>query len=183
MGLDNVVNDILEQARSEVAAIEKAADEEVAAIINEAKAKADEMAQKRQAEVDAQIDRMHRQEISSAHLDIKRAALNAKKDVLDSVYQTVMDEISSMPDGKNADLLKAIIDKYGSSGTRIYSNGRDAKLVQEMSELTFAGEIDCLGGVVIENDDGTVRLDYTYDTILADVSEQNLKPVSDILFG
>ncbi len=183
MGLEDVVNDILEQARSKASAINAEAEEEAAVLIHEAQSRADEIMQTRQEEVDAHIERMRKQEISSAHLEMKRAALNAKKDILDSVNQSTRDVISSMPAKKNASLLKAILDQYGSSGTRIYSNARDAKLVQEMTDLTYMGEIDCIGGLVIENDDGTVRMDYTYDRILEDVSEQSLKQISDILFG
>ena len=64
-----------------------------------------------------------------------------------------------------------------------YSNEKDAKHVMKMTDLTYMGEINCIGGLVIENDDGTVRMDYTYDRILEDVSEQSLKHISDILFG
>lgn len=115
MGLEDVVNDILEQARSEYSAINAEADEEAAALISKAQSSADEIKQTRMAEVDALIERMHKQEISSARLEMKRAALNAKKDILDSVNQSARDTIASMPAKKNASLLKALIDKYGSS--------------------------------------------------------------------
>lgn len=183
MGLENIVKNILEQARTEVTAINAQADEEAAAIINEVKAEAEKIDRLRQDEVGAQIERMRKQELSSAHLEIKRATLNAKKDVLDSVYQSAKEIISSMPAQKNTELLSVILDKYGSTGTRVYSNGRDSKLVQEMTDLTYMGEIDILGGLIIENEDGSVRLDYTYDTILDNVSEQTLKQISEILFG
>jgi V/A-type H+-transporting ATPase subunit E len=183
MGLENVVNDILKQARAEVSTVNSEADVETAAIINAANEEKKKMVEIRQAEIDARIERMHKQEMSSAHLEIKRATLNAKKDVLDEVFQSAKDAISSMPSEKNVTLLKAILDKHGTSGTRVYSNGRDAKLVQEMTDLTYMDEIDCIGGIIIENDDGTVRLDYTFDTILNNVSEQTLKQISDILFG
>ncbi len=182
MGLENVVNDILEQAKSEVATIEAEAQDEADNIINEAKAKAKTIITEIQAKIEADIQRKIKQEKSSAQLEVKRTALNAKKDVLDSVYESAREAISSLSSEKNVELLKAILDNYGSDGTRVYSNGRDARLVQEMTDLTFMGEIDCIGGLVIENDDGSVRLDNTFDNILDDVSEQTLKPVSDILF-
>ncbi|RQD81652.1 V-type ATP synthase subunit E, partial [Methanosalsum natronophilum] len=43
--------------------------------------------------------------------------------------------------------------------------------------------IDCVGGVIIEDEDGKVRLDYTYESILKEVNERSLKEISDILFG
>jgi V/A-type H+-transporting ATPase subunit E len=183
MGLENVVNDILEQAKSECATIEAEAQDEADAIINEAKARAKTIITESQAEVEANIQRRLKQEKSSAQLENKRAALNAKKDVLDSVYLSAREAISSFPPDKNASMLKVILDMHRSDGTRIYSNARDAKLVRELTDLTFVDEIDCIGGLIIENDDGSVRLDYTFDRILDDVSEKTLKPVSDILFG
>lgn len=183
MGLENIVNEILEQARSEVAVISIEAEKESEKLINDAKIEAEKIKTSHQALTDAQIERMHKQELSSAHLEIKRATLNAKKDILNCTIESAKEIISSMSAEKNAKLLKVLLDKYGNEGTRVYSNGRDAKLVQEMTELTFMGEIDCIGGLIIENDDGTVRLDYTFDTILENASEQSLKQVSEILFG
>ena len=183
MGLENVVNDILEQAKTEVSAIDVEAQDEAAALIDKAKNEAGRILANSKTEVEANIQRRLKQEKSSAQLEIKRAALNAKKDILDSVYLSARDAISSFPPEKNASMLKAILDMYGSDGSRVYSNARDAKLVRELTDLTFMGEIDCIGGLIIENDDGSVRLDYTFDRILDDVSEKTLKPVSDILFG
>lgn len=183
MGLENVVKDILDQARSEVDLITSQADEEAAAIINKANIQAKKIKEEKQTEVEAQIIRMKKQDISSTRLETKRAVLNARKDILDSVFQYVRDNISSLPDKKNADLLKVILKNNESNGTSVYSNKKDAELVKKMTSLTYMGEIDCIGGLMIENDDGSIRLDFTYDRILDDVSDQSLKQISEILFG
>ena len=183
MGLENVVNDIREQAKSEVETIEADAQAEVDAIIDEAKAKAKIIITESQAEVEANIQRRLNQEKSSAQLEIKRAALNAKKDVLDSVYLLAREAISSFPPDKNASMLKAILDEHGSGGTRIYSNARDAKLVRELTDLTFMDEIDCIGGLIIESDDGSVRLDYTFNRLCFYLSPGSLLQEKLILFG
>jgi V/A-type H+-transporting ATPase subunit E len=88
-----------------------------------------------------------------------------------------------MPETKEEELLKAILSANESSGTRIYSNSESEALVRKLSSLEYGGNIDCIGGVVIENKDGTIKLDYTYDIIFKNVYEQNLKNTSDILFG
>ena len=38
-------------------------------------------------------------------------------------------------------------------------------------------------GLILESEDGTVRLDYRFKTILEGVWEKELKNVSNILFG
>ena len=182
MGLENVVSDILEQARTEVAAIDAAAGSEVEDIINVAQVEAQKIIETKEAEVDVQIERMRMQEISSTNLEIKRAALNAKKKVLETVFQSVRETIISMPVEKKRDLIRSILDKNSNKGTRVYSNSKDTVIVKELTDLTYMGEIDCIGGLVIENDDGSIRLDFTFDRILDDVSDQTLKQISDIIF-
>jgi V/A-type H+-transporting ATPase subunit E len=109
--------------------------------------------------------------------------LNARKEVLEKVYNQAFNEIAGLPADKQEKLLKNIIESHESEGTRIYSNKESEDMVKKLSSLEYAGNIDCVGGVVIESEDGSIRLDYTYDEILDSVYEQNLKQISDILFG
>jgi len=160
MGLETVIKDIMGAAQTEVNMINADADA---------------------AEDD--IKRLRQQEISSANLEVKRTMLNARKEVLDKVYDNAIETIASLPETKQEELLKAIIDENDSNGSKIYSNKDSEKLVKKLSSLEYTGNIDCIGGLIMENDDGTVRLDYTYDIIMKNVNEQSLKQTSDILFG
>jgi len=173
MGLETVVKDIVDAANAEVSRIKAETDAEVLQIIEEAKDEAKRIMGKR----------MKQQEISSANLEVKRTLLNARKGTLEEVYDRSFEVISSLPEAKDKELLKIILMNNESKGKRIYSNAKSEKLVRELSSLEYAGNINCAGGVVIENEDGTIRLDYTYDVILKGVNEQFLKQTSDILFG
>jgi V/A-type H+-transporting ATPase subunit E len=88
-----------------------------------------------------------------------------------------------MPASKAEKLLSVLIEKYKADGVRIYSNKNSEAIVKKLSSLSYAGNIDSIGGVVQENKDGTVRLDFTYDSILKNVYERSLKQISDILHG
>ena len=183
MGLETVVKDIINAAQAEVAAINSEADSEVAMILDEAKDKAKKIVGEKLAKVEDDIEKIRQQEISSANLEVKRTMLNARKEVLEKVYDNAVEAISTMSPSKNEELLKAIIENYQSGGEKIYSNKDSKEIVEKLSTLTYAGEIDCIGGVIIENEDGTIRLDHTYDGTLSRVNEQSLKQTSDILFG
>jgi len=183
MGLDTVVNDIIDVAQKEAARINAETDAEVSRILDEARQAAKTIMGERLAKAEDDIKKMRRQELSSSNLKVKRAVLNARKEVLENVYQQAVGKIATLSPSKNEELLKAMIEKQQSNGTRIYSNRDSEKIVKKLSSLDYAGTIDCMGGVVIENEDGTVRLDYTYDVIFKQVNEQSLKQISDILFG
>lgn len=44
-------------------------------------------------------------------------------------------------------------------------------------------ELDCIGGFVIESEDGSRRIDLTYDTFLEDLWEDTVKEVANVLWG
>ena len=52
-----------------------------------------------------------------------------------------------------------------------------------LTSLRYGGHVDCIGGVVIESADGTVREDRTFETILRERSEKALPQIAAALFG
>jgi V/A-type H+-transporting ATPase subunit E len=122
-------------------------------------------------------------EMSGAALEVKRAMLNARKELLDDVNDKAKEIVNKLPSDRNQKLLKSIIDKNQANNSRIYSAEKDEAAVKNLTELNYAGNIDCIGGVIIENETGTEYLDFRYEIILKNVSERSLKQVSDILFG
>src|SRR5659263_25564 len=183
MGLEAIVEEIKAKGKAEASKINQETSLEVSKIIADARASAAKIKAAREEAVKKEIDRIKQQELSSANLEVKKAKLNARKEILDEVYEETKEMISKLPAEKNQKILKSIIEKNQSGNSKIYSRSKDKSIVSKMTKLEFAGEIDCIGGIVMENADGSVVLDFKYDMILKNVSEQSLKQVSDILFG
>ncbi len=183
MGLDAILEEIKAKGKAEAGRISGEAYKEASVVISDAQAQAEKIKAARKEATRKELERLRQQEISSANLEVKRSILNARKEVLDEVAEKARLAVSKLPPEKNQKLLQLIIQKNEDENTRIYSNTGDKAIVRKLSKLQYAGEIECLGGVVIENADGTEYLDFKYETILKNVSEESLKQVSDILFG
>jgi V/A-type H+-transporting ATPase subunit E len=183
MGLEIVVKDIQEGAQAEVSRIKAEADAKASEILTESKEVQKKMLGDSLAKVEEDLQKLHQQVISSANLEVKRITLNKRKELLDRVFENTVESIKSMPESKNEEMLKYIIDKYEASGARVYSSKNSENLVRKLTSLTYAGNINCIGGIVLENEDRTIRLDFTYDSILKSVYERSLKQISDILYG
>ncbi|MDD2439166.1 MAG: V-type ATP synthase subunit E [Methanosarcinaceae archaeon] len=183
MGLEIVVKDIQDGAQAEISRINADAEAKASEYINEARDSQKKMLGDSLAKVEEDLQKMNQQVISSANLEVKRIALNKRKELLDTVYNQTVEKIKALPASENEKLLKYLIDKYESEGNKIYSSKDSEKLVKKLSSLTYAGNIKSIGGIVLENEDGTIRLDYTYDLILENVYERSLKQISDILYG
>ena len=183
MGLDAIVEEIKAKGKAEADRISGETYQEVSKIIADAQSQAAKIKAAREEALRKEIERLKQQELSSANLEVKRAMLNARKEVLDEVYEKSKEAVAKLPSEKNLKLLSSIIKKNEANNSKIYSREKDRASVKKLTKLNYAGEINCIGGVIIENEDGTEYLDFKYETILKNVSEQSLKQVSDILFG
>ncbi|MEA1944238.1 MAG: V-type ATP synthase subunit E [Euryarchaeota archaeon] len=188
MGLENVVSDILNSAKADVSAIEAERDREVSSIIEEAKRTGERITGEKIASAEDEAKRAHKQDISGANLEVRRMMLNTRKETLDETYTQALKRIRELD---SEPLLRSLIRAHSGDATRIYSNEQDQPIVlklcdelleDQLTELEYIGNIDCIGGIVLENEDGTVRLDYTFDAIMDEVSERSMKQVSSILF-
>jgi V/A-type H+-transporting ATPase subunit E len=79
-------------------------------------------------------------------------------------------------------MLKSLLAPYDLKDMKVYSNKRDAAFVSSLTP-NYGGNLDILGGVVVESKDGAVRYDLTYETLAREVFNSKMKEVSKILFG
>jgi len=183
MTLERVVQEILDRGKKECDAIVDGARKEADEVLRSAKEKAAQSKSEKEAEAARIVERMRKQEIPSAEIEAKKIRLNAEKEVLDGVYAEVTHRLSALPKDKNEALLRALVSRVAKeycNGT-FYSNARDAEIVRE--KVRFGGVINCTGGIVVETEDKTVRVNCTYEAMLSEVWNASLRKVYDILLG
>jgi len=184
MGLDKVVKDISDKVETESKEIVAKAQVEADSIKKSTDAEAKQIHSADLAKADDAISKMRQRELSSAKLDIKKAKLNSEKDALSETKASFVKQLSALPREKKVDILRKLIvlAKKDIPQGKIYTNAGDADLVKD-SGYEYGGNVKCIGGIVVTSVDGSVNLDYTFDSILEDVWTSSMKPVSDILFG
>ncbi|MFZ0010791.1 MAG: V-type ATP synthase subunit E family protein [Halobacteriota archaeon] len=180
MGLEIVVKDVLARGEEEANRIRQEGTVEANAVIAGAENTARQiLAEKREQAIEL-IERRKNREVSSANLEVKRAILNAKKELFDRVYDDAIDMLASLPESERENIIKKLLESQTDS-TRVFSNENDESLVKRISSLEYGGTIPCSGGVMLENEDGTVIRDLTFDTLLKSVREKSLKQLLKIL--
>jgi V/A-type H+-transporting ATPase subunit E len=179
MGLEEVKQEVLEKAR-----------EKAESIINEAKAEANKIMDKVKEEIREQekiinedtkkrITLMERKDISSAEIDIKKNFLQAKKEVINDVFNRVKEKLKK--DSKiRKELIQRLLKKTESEIkiAKIYCNKQDKSIFKDYN-LEF---IDILGGFIAENNDATIRINHSFDVILESIKEKELGKIDKILF-
>ena len=191
MTLDTVAEDIREQARARAEEISEEAGADAEELLAEAEADAGEIREEILGDADRQIEQEREQRLSSAKLEAKQERLEARRDVLQSVRDAVEDEIASLEGEEREELTRALLDAAATEidseeGVEVYGRADDGALIESIladyDGFSYAGEFDCLGGVVVESQESRVRIKNTFDSVLADIWEDNLREISDRLF-
>ncbi|MHC1631709.1 MAG: V-type ATP synthase subunit E [Methanotrichaceae archaeon] len=182
MALDAVLEDILVTSKSKVEEINAETEQEVTRILNEARERAAEIKSKKEAEADSAAKALERREISSSHLELKRAELNLHKELLEQTQLKFLQAISKLSKKDNEALLKKLLKPYNLKEMKVSSNKKDKTFVSSLAP-NYGETIDTIGGVVVESKDGLVSYDHTYETLANELFNRSMKEVSRILFG
>ncbi|MFB6141518.1 MAG: V-type ATP synthase subunit E [Halosimplex sp.] len=191
MSLDTVVEDIRDEARARAEEIRADAEAQADELVAEAEADAESIREERQREVEATIEQEREQKLSSAKLEAKQERLEARRDVLAEVRESVEDELAELGGDTREELTRSLLDAAvaeldDTSDAVVYGRAADQAMIEDLLEeydLAYGGEYDCLGGVVVESESSRVRVNNTFDSVLADVWEDELREISDRLFG
>jgi len=180
MGLEVVVKDVLARGEEEANRIRQEGMDEANALIVGAENTARQILEERREQASLQIERRKNREISSANLEVKRSILNTRKELLDKVYNEALEALSALSESEREAIIKRLLESHADS-KRVFSNSNDESIVKRISNLEYAGTILCAGGIVLENEDGTVIHDLTFNTLLGSVRETSLKQLLEIL--
>ena len=191
MSLDTVVEDIRNEARERAKEIRSEGDERAEEIRSEAEADAEEILAEQERETEQTIDQEREQKLSSAKLEAKQKRLEARRDVLQDVRATVEERIADLEGDRRRELTQELLDaaseEFEDGDTvRVYGRADDDELltdvVADYDGYEYAGEYDCLGGVVVESQQSRLRVNNTFDSVLEGVWEDNLQDISNRLF-
>lgn len=187
MGLADVKRAIEEKTKAEVDAVLAASRAESERILADAK---EQIAQTRQAhdeETKQLLAAMERREHAASVFERKTTALEAKRAAIDGVLARVREQLDAMGTPQREQILGELITKAQASQTAIASvmcNTKDQNSLRKaFPQATVTVDDAILGGFLADDDTGSVRLDYTYDTILAALSDSVLAEITERLFS
>jgi V/A-type H+-transporting ATPase subunit E len=180
MGLETVKDEILNSAKSQASAMTAEARKEANRIASEAEKKAEEIKAKNEAEAKRSMDTIKRQEMSSAELESKKMLLEAKKQIVEAVFADSRKKIESLPDKKREELIKKLLEKAKKDIeiAYVYCSSKDAKFIKGFD----VQNADMIGGLMAENRERTIRVDYSFETLLQSIKENELQSISKLLF-
>jgi V/A-type H+-transporting ATPase subunit E len=182
MGLEKVIEKIQKEATEKITTIITDAEKQATQILQTKQKTIEETSAKKKQDLEKQIESLKTQEASGIEIDIKKMRLNAEKDVLNTTYQECLQMLSTLPHDEIISSLLKIVKKELPDAAYIYSNKRDEPFVRSHTKISFGGLIETLGGIIVENKEKTLQLDYRYETIAEIIWDRSLKEIAEKLF-
>src|SRR5438034_9988368 len=99
MGLESVVEDVLERGRSEVEEIRRAALAERDRILQNARAEGAKLVEIREQEARKDVERLRVKALARAELESKKIVISAEKGLLDQVHAKVLEKLAVLEAG------------------------------------------------------------------------------------
>ena len=192
MSLETVVEDIREKARGDAERILSESDAEGKEIIDKARKEASVNRAVGKEEISRKIELEREQKFSSTNLAAKQKTLEKKRDLLELVRQEIENEISQIKGKEREELTGKLIESsikefIGVKDVFVYGNLEDEKLLKSLLKkhkgVKYGGEYECIGGVVMESESARMRVNNTFDSIIETVWTEELKNISELLFG
>ncbi len=181
MELEAVKEEVIRTAREQESALLAEARKEANKILRETEKKIEDMKEISEAETKRMIETIKRQELASAELENKKMVLEAKKQLIEAVFATARKKLEALEDKKREVYIKKLLEKAKEdiNLTYVNCNERDAKFIKDFKIET----VNISGGLIAENNERTIRVDYSFDTLLESIKESELQNINKLLFG
>lgn len=188
MGLEEVAEDVKEEAKEKAEAIKKEAEKEREKKIEQANEEAEQIIEQAEQDIEKEIQEMKETKLSGARLDARRVESKTRKQALENTKEEAQNEIEKLEENREEltrKLLQDALDEIDEAKAKVYSSEKDEDLVKEIleeMEAEYAGIQDIKGGVIVEVRDGKVRIDNSFDSFFEEIWQEELKSISSILF-
>lgn len=185
MSLNKIIEEILQKGEEKKKEIIRLGEKERDEQVLQADKKIEENRAKSEKKAEAAVLQMEQQELSSAELESKKTLLASQRKVMEQLRSESLDELA----GLSAEKRRRIYAKLISSAKKelgdcfVYSNKSDKTLLQLPSGMTNGGVMDCVGGLVFESKDRSVRLDYRFESVMDEVWNAKMREIYAKLFG
>lgn len=180
MGMEKVREEVLAKAKKQAAQIIAEANRQSEDIMKAAEEKAEENKKRAMQETERQIAEMNTRELAAAELEAAKMMLNARKKLMEEAFEEAKSRLAKTPAPERRRHIKRLMEKAKQQIDvhKVLCAEKDINSVEGYKSQP-AG---ITGGVIIENKDGTVRVDYSYEALMEKAKEKALKDVAKTLF-
>ncbi|MDY6777819.1 MAG: V-type ATP synthase subunit E family protein [Candidatus Nanohaloarchaea archaeon] len=181
MSLDKVKQELLQQAEEEAEQIKQDALQRGREIREEAEQEAERIKEQAKEEAEQEAASLRKKKVASANMEAKKIKQQAKQKVIDRAFERLEERVTGMDQEQHLELVEQALDAVRDE----IEIGRVEVTPAVADDLDIDATIDensDIQGVVIHSDDGSIRYDHTFSTMLENVRNNRRKELVQQLF-
>lgn len=177
MGLDQVIGEVRRDGDTRAQAVLANARKEADAILAAARAQAASYESGRMSAAEREAAAAKAQAASRAESGARKAVLTAEAELREALREQVLAHFAKLDAKQRATHVTALIAtaKGVIPAGKVWASDKDAATVKAQTAYKAAGTLPGSGGIIVESEDGKVRLDLTYETLLEGMWRDVLK--------
>ena len=182
MGLDEVIGEVRRDGDARAQAVLAAARKESQGILDAARAQAKSLEATRLAQAERDAAAITAQAASRAESQSRKLTLSEEATLRSELKAAAVKGLAELPAKTREKHLKTLLAKAHGiipKGT-VWGASQDTAVLHAQKTYKHAGSLAIAGGIVVESEDGTNRLDLSYETLLDEAWRDVLKAESKL---
>lgn len=176
MGLDDVKNEILEEAEQEAEEIKEDAENRKEEILEEAEREAERLRDEADEEIQEEKEALEKKAVSNANMEGRKRKLNTKEKALGKAFEQFQEHLEDLSDSDKEAMINRAIDDANFDVGLVKGSEEFEDFIDEDFEASD------VNGFVLVSENGERQLNFSYSKIADDFREKYRKDVADTLF-
>lgn len=192
-GMERISEAILDKVKADAENIIKEAESRAREEIEKAKAQQQARLEEQEGKIIEEAKEEAARILAQASIKARQELLATKTGVIDQIVNKVRQELSRTSSDKSSplNLIKEVMATLNLEKVRVYVSPKDITTVKKLldrdeelaKKIAEIKEFDCVGGAIVEDIEGKIRIDNTYKTRLEMLLPRLLPEISKELFG
>lgn len=176
MSAETFLREIENRKRKELEALDRELAEKKEASLREKNVRVQELNERYKREARIKSEREATRIVEAAHLQAKRIIFEAMNANLDSAFSVIRQELKNYT--KNTQYKKTLEEMISVAKKRlgkdmlVHCREEDRYILKDVDVTVSNNPIQTLGGIIVENKEGTLELDFTFEELLRTREEE-----------
>jgi V/A-type H+-transporting ATPase subunit E len=179
VGLKEVKDDIVEEARQTADEIIDEAEEEAEKIVEQAKTEAEKIKEQAEKEIEDEKESLRKRRISNANMKARKEKLKAKEKKIREAFNEFKHELAQMNESQKEDFVENCFDRVSFDVGKVKASEDFQAAVEEQG---FKPEDLDAQGIVLVSKNGERQQNFTVEKIVENYRDSHRKTVANKLF-
>jgi V/A-type H+-transporting ATPase subunit E len=185
MSLEKIIQKIKKDADSEAGAIIREAEQKAGDILAQGQQETQGIIEKMEREHEKNIEGLKKKMLSAARREVRHMTMRAKEEVILDCFAQAEKYLGDLKGQEYAKLVKTLMLKAKplvKKGVVIPSRDVDKKIARELGFRVESHTVSSLGGVLIQDADGSMEIDNTFEGLLTRKHNEIRIKIAKMLF-